>query len=173
MSLSSTGARSLSDRRPLLGWAWHMCPEGRRVFATLSVYDNLRYGCSAVGGAGSHERCGRVLQAFPRLAELLERQAGTLSGGEQQMLAVARGLMAHPRILMVDELSLGLSPKATTDISRTLLDLSAREGLSLLLVDQNIRLLRATCNRVYVLRDGVTRAASSTADIASLEAMCF
>lgn len=148
-------------------------PEGRHVFGSLTVGENLRYGSVAGGRREWRERRDVILDVFPRLAELLNRRAGHLSGGEQQMLALARGLMGRPRLLMVDELSLGLAPKAAADISRALLDFAAREGLAMLLVDQNITLLRSTCDRLYVLRDGVTEAMSTTADAASFEAVYF
>jgi branched-chain amino acid transport system ATP-binding protein len=148
-------------------------PEGRHVFGTLTVAENLRYGSVAGGRKDWRKRRDVVFGVFPRLAELLERRAGHLSGGEQQMLALARGLMGRSRLLMVDELSLGLSPKAAADISRALVDFAAREGLAMLLVDQNITLLRSTCDRLYVLRDGVTPTMSTTAEAASFEAVYF
>ncbi len=130
-------------------------PEGRRVFPNLTVRENLRYGAAAVGGsAGASARTTLVLDAFPRLAELTERRAALLSGGEQQMLAVGRGLMARPVLLMVDELSLGLSPRAAQEISGVLARVARSEGVSVLLVDQNIALLGSRCDRGYIMRDG-------------------
>lgn len=131
-------------------------PEGRKVFPTLTVRENLRYGAVAAGKAGGAAREERrVLDAFPRLAELADRRAALLSGGEQQMLAVARGLMARPVLLMVDELSLGLSPKAALDISAVLARVARTQNLSVLLVDQNTTLLGARCDRGYIMRDGL------------------
>ncbi|MGV9387105.1 ABC transporter ATP-binding protein [Nonomuraea sp. NPDC003707] len=132
-------------------------PEGRRVFANLTVRENLHYGAVAVGKSASAGRqLALVMEAFPRMAELAERPAALLSGGEQQMLAVARGLMADPVMLMVDELSLGLSPKAGLEISAALTQVARREGLSILLVDQNLTLLDARCDRLFLMHDGMT-----------------
>lgn len=130
-------------------------PEGRRVFGSLTVLDNLRYGAvAAAKSADAASRLTAVLAAFPRLAQLAERPAGLLSGGEQQMLAIARGLMARPLLLMVDELSLGLSPKAAQDISAVLASVARAQRLSVLLVDQNLTLLAQHCDRAYLLKDG-------------------
>ena len=131
-------------------------PEGRRVFPALTVRENLRYGAVAAGKAANASRQeALVLDAFPRLAELGERRAALLSGGEQQMLAVARGLMARPVLMMVDELSLGLAPKAGLEISAVLAQVARAEGLAVLLVDQNTALLGARCDRGYIMRDGL------------------
>ena len=148
-------------------------PEGRRLFGHLTVVENLRFGAVAGGRSESAARLRLVLDAFPRLVELLPRHAGHLSGGEQQMLAIARGLMADPRLLMVDELSLGLSPKAGADISRALVGFARRDGLALLLVDQNVTLLRTTCDRLYLLRDGSTCALAANLDVEEVNAALF
>ncbi|GAA6527833.1 ATP-binding cassette domain-containing protein [Intrasporangium sp. DVR] len=140
-------------------------PEGRRVFAGLTVNDNLLYGAAAVGGPKRQagEDLARVLDLFPPLRTLAGRRAGQLSGGEQQMLAIGRGLMARPRLLMIDEMTLGLSPRASADIAAVLTTLRSEEHMSLLLVDQNIDMLAACCDTVYVLSDGTLKPSSTEA----------
>jgi branched-chain amino acid transport system ATP-binding protein len=131
-------------------------PEGRGVLRGLSVEENLAYGAAAVGApAGPAER-ERVLAWFPPLRALVSRKGGLLSGGEQQMLAIARGLMARPRLLMVDELSLGLAPRAVRDVLAAVLSACREQGVALLMVDQNLRSLAAHCDRLYVLAGGRT-----------------
>jgi branched-chain amino acid transport system ATP-binding protein len=115
-------------------------PEGRRLITDLSVRDNLKLGAVGAGlppGGGME----RVLELFPPVVRLLERQAGQLSGGEQQMVAIGRGLMAEPELMMIDELSLGLAPKITVELLDSLKKLSRDTSLTILLVDQNARLL--------------------------------
>jgi branched-chain amino acid transport system ATP-binding protein len=149
-------------------------PEGRQVFADLSVTDNLRYGAGAVGRwAQARHRLDAVLAEFPRLPELAQRRAGLLSGGEQQMVAVARGLMAMPQVLMVDEFSLGLSPKATLEICQTLVRTARRDGFALLIVDQNITLLADFCDRIYQLHDGIAQPIADTGDQDTIKAAYF
>jgi len=146
---------SSSHKRAAAGLA-HV-PEGRRVFADLTVEDNLTFGAVAGGRTSREVRTSReeILETFPELRPLLDRRAGQLSGGEQQMLSIGRGLMAQPKLLMVDELSLGLSPKAAEQISAGLNDIRSRRGTTLLLVDQNLTLLAASCDELYILSDGV------------------
>jgi branched-chain amino acid transport system ATP-binding protein len=149
-------------------------PEGRRVFADLSVIDNLRYGAGAVGRwAQARQRLDDVFAEFPRLPELAGRRAGLLSGGEQQMVAVARGLMAMPRVLVVDEFSLGLSPKATLEICRTIVRAARRDGFALLMVDQNLALLASHCDRIYQLRDGIAEPFDSAGGQDTIKAAYF
>lgn len=149
-------------------------PEGRRVFADLSVIDNLRYGVGAVGRwSQAHQRLDHVFAEFPRLPELAQRRAGLLSGGEQQMVAVARGLMAAPQVLVVDEFSLGLSPKATLEICLSLVQAARRDGFALLMVDQNIALLADHCDRVYRVHDGIAEPFDDTGDQDMIKAAYF
>src|SRR5574341_1428314 len=131
-----------------------LVPEGRQLFTDMTVYENLELGATA-RRARPHFRHNleRVFEIFPRLKERVNQQAGTLSGGEQQMLAVARGLMAEPRLLMFDELSLGLAPVLTLSLFETLRRLKA-EGLTMLLVEQNVHLALAVCAYAFVPRDG-------------------
>jgi ABC-type branched-subunit amino acid transport system ATPase component len=138
-------------------------PEGRHVFRDLTVTDNLLYGAAAVGASKrqAQEDLARMFDVFAPLRPLAGRRAGQLSGGEQQMLAVGRGLMARPRLLMIDEMTLGLSPRASADISAVLTVIRAEGRTTLLLVDQNIDLLSAACDEVHVLTDGTLRPAGT------------
>lgn len=129
-------------------------PEGRRILRSLSTLDNLRFGAVAAGRRPGSTEIQSVLESLPALGPLLDRGAGLLSGGEQQMLAIGRGLMADPRLMMVDELSLGLAPKATVDVLHALISAARRRSMSLLLVDQTVRLLVDVCDRVVVLKHG-------------------
>jgi branched-chain amino acid transport system ATP-binding protein len=125
-------------------------PEGRQLFAELSVEDNLR-----LGAWRARDRDPRpVYDLFPPLAGLRRRRAGTLSGGEQQMVAVGRALMARPDLLAVDELSLGLAPRVVDDLAEHLLRLNRERGTAVLLVEQNARLALDLCPRAYVLEVG-------------------
>ncbi len=125
-------------------------PEGRQLFADLSVEDNLRLGAWTV----RDRSCARVYDLFPQLVTMRRRQAGTLSGGEQQMVAVGRALMAQPDLLAVDELSLGLAPMVVDDLAEHLRHLNREAGMAVLLVEQNARLALDLCPRAYVLESG-------------------
>ena len=137
-------------------------PEGRRVFPNLTVRDNLLLGSYARGRAERAQSLARVFDLFPRLAERTRQKAGTMSGGEQQMLAIGRGLMAQPRLLILDEPSLGLSPLLVEEMFALIGRLRA-EGLSLLLVEQNVMQSLAVASRAYVIEHGRV-ALSGTAD---------
>jgi len=126
-------------------------PEGRGIFAELTVSDNLRM--------GAYMRRGRpdfrmVLEYFPWLDARRNQQAGTLSGGEQQMLALARAFLQRPRLLMLDEPSLGLAPLVTREVFRVVGDLNQKEGLAVLVVEQNAAIALSTASRAYVLETG-------------------
>ncbi|MEW6560678.1 MAG: ABC transporter ATP-binding protein [Pseudomonadota bacterium] len=128
-------------------------PEGRRVFPTLSVAENLLLGGYTRPTAEAKGSMQRVLQMFPRLAERRAQYAGTLSGGEQQMLAIGRALMARPTLLLLDEPSLGLAPIIVRDIFRTLRQIR-EQGMTVLLVEQNARMALKLADRGYVLETG-------------------
>ena len=129
-------------------------PEGRRLFSRMTVYDNLQMGAySRRDRQGIQEDLERVYTLFPRVRERRRQLAGTLSGGEQQMVAVARALMARPRVLMLDEPSLGLSPILIETIFRTLVDINA-QGTPVLLVEQNANKALEIAHRGYVLETG-------------------
>jgi len=128
-------------------------PEGRGTFSELTVWENLRLG--AITRRGSLDAdVAHVFAVFPWLESRRAQQAGTLSGGEQQMLALARALMQRPRLLMVDEPSLGLAPLVVAEIFRILKELNAEEGTTILLVEQNARNSLDAANRAYVLEVG-------------------
>ncbi len=131
-------------------------PEGRQVFSPLTVMENLRLGAFARKKASEQEiedDIGEVFSLFPRLRERQDQTAGTLSGGEQQMLAIGRAMMAKPRLLMLDEPSLGLAPKLVEVIIKTVVDLNSK-GTTILLVEQNARKALEISHRAYVLETG-------------------
>jgi len=138
-------------------------PEGRKVFATLTVQENLN-----MGAYSRHDKLGiedsrqRVFRLFPRLQERQSQVAGTLSGGEQQMLAIGRALMSHPKLLMLDEPSLGLAPMLVRAIFDTIREIN-QQGVTILLVEQNARAALRLSHRAYVLETGQI-ALSGTAD---------
>lgn len=131
-----------------------LVPEGRQLFSDMSVFENLEMGAT-VPRARPHmaHNLERVFTVFPRLAERRDQKAGTLSGGEQQMLAVARGLMAQPEVLMFDELSLGLAPVLVLDLLKALEQLKT-EALTMLLVEQNVHMALAVSDYAYVMSEG-------------------
>ena len=131
-----------------------LVPEGRQLFSDMTVEENLEMGAFSPRARGDYKRnLERVFGFFPRLAERRHQKAGTFSGGEQQMLAVGRGLMADPKVLIIDELSLGLSPLLTQQLFATLRELKAA-GLTIMLVEQNVHLALALSDYAYVLAEG-------------------
>jgi branched-chain amino acid transport system ATP-binding protein len=131
-----------------------LVPEGRQLFTDMSVAENLEMGASPRRIRSNYrDNFDRVYQLFPRLYERREQKAGTLSGGEQQMLAVGRGIMAQPKVLMIDELSLGLAPVLAQQLFENLIQLK-KMGISLLLVEQNVQMALAISDYAYVLSRG-------------------
>jgi branched-chain amino acid transport system ATP-binding protein len=139
-------------------------PEGRRIFPNMTVRENLDLGAYRRGrGRREHNR-GKVYSTFPRLAERQRQRAGTLSGGEQQMLAIGRGLMAEPRLLILDEPSLGLSPLLVEELFALIKGINA-EGIALLLVEQNVVQSLEVAERAYILDNGVFVLEGKAADL--------
>ena len=146
-------------------------PEGRGTFADLSVRDNLRLGAYTRRGGEVRADEERVLGFFPRLRERLDQQAGTLSGGEQQMLALGRALMLRPRLLMLDEPSLGLAPILVREIFAIIAKLNADEGLSVLVVEQNASIALDVAQRAYVLESGRVAVEGESAELRENESV--
>ena len=130
-------------------------PEGRKLFPTMTVEENLLVAAvTARAKTGRAENVARVFQLFPRLEERRRQMAGTLSGGEQQMLAIGRGLMSRPEVLILDEPSIGLAPRLVGEILRTVRELNRSAGLTILLIEQNVRQSLAMSDFAYVLENG-------------------
>jgi branched-chain amino acid transport system ATP-binding protein len=131
-----------------------MVPENRRLFARMTVRENLEIGAQLRNDAEGIQRDqSRVLEMFPRLQERLSQRAGTLSGGEQQMLAIGRALMADPKVLLMDEPSMGLAPILVEQVFRTIKEINA-QGTTIFLVEQNAKMALSIANRGYILRTG-------------------
>jgi branched-chain amino acid transport system ATP-binding protein len=130
-------------------------PEGRRIFPRMTVLENLQMGAIVTGSAALAHDLERVFTLFPRLAERRNQRGGTLSGGEQQMLAIARALMGRPRLLMLDEPSLGLAPLVAQQIFGAIRELNASERLTVFLVEQNAFHALKLAHRAYVMVNGV------------------
>jgi branched-chain amino acid transport system ATP-binding protein len=160
--------RVAAHRRVRHGMA--LVPEGRGVFRDLSVAENLELGAFLRHGAAerlaARDDTARVLALFPRLGERLSQQAGTLSGGEQQMLAIGRALMTSPRLLVLDEPSLGLAPRVLEEIVAALHTLNRERGLSILVAEQNAVLGLDIAARGYVLHNGHVVLAGSSDELA-------
>jgi branched-chain amino acid transport system ATP-binding protein len=154
------GARELPERPEAVARAGiaHV-PEGRGLIPSLTVHQNLRLAAIGAGRKLLPEDVDYASAVFPAIARLMDRRAGFLSGGEQQMVAISRGLVARPAVLMVDELSLGLAPRIVKDMSRALQRVARERRIGILLVDQNVRGLSNVCDRIYVLHDGVSAVA--------------
>jgi branched-chain amino acid transport system ATP-binding protein len=164
----SFDGRSLGRRSPesiaKLGIA-HV-PEGRGLFPELTVWENLRMGAYVRGERKTiRAEAPRVLGYFPWLEQRKNQQAGTLSGGEQQMLALARALVSRPRLLMLDEPSLGLAPTIVAEIFRIVRELNAEDGLSVLVVEQNAKIALESSARAYVLEVGRVAVEGASAEL--------
>lgn len=143
--------RTAVEKKSRMGIA--ISPEGRRVFGDLTVRENLIAGGMSLSRARCHAQIEAVSARFPILQERIDQEAGTLSGGEQQMLAIARALMVSPSFLILDEPSLGLAPKIVSQVFQLIHQLN-QEGMSILLVEQNVRKSLAVAHRAYVLELG-------------------
>jgi len=161
------------DRLPpdrIVGLGISMVPEGRHVFPFMSVGDNLLMGAFARRDRRAIEQdVERVFVRFPRLKERRRQQAGTLSGGEQQMLAIGRALMARPKLLLMDEPSLGLAPHLVREIARVVLAVNREERVAVVLVEQNSRMALKISTRAYVLETGQVALEGRSADLLNNE----
>ena len=143
-------------------------PEGRKVFSRMSVFENLQMGAFSRQGQRIDDDVGRVFDLFPRMKERRSQKAGTLSGGEQQMLAMGRALMAHPSILLLDEPSMGLSPILTEQIFQIIREIN-EQGTTVLLVEQNALMALNAAHRGYVIQTGKILLADTAANLAANE----
>ena len=143
-------------------------PEGRRTFVRLTVEENLRMGGFTMSAAEVREGVERAFQLFPRLKERRQQVAGTLSGGEQQMLSLSRAFLAKPRLLLVDELSMGLAPRLVELIFETIADIH-KQGTAILLVEQNAHMALETADRGYIIQTGQIILADTAANLAANE----
>ena len=142
-------------------------PQGRGTFPELNVLDNLRIGAYTRRDGGATADIDRWFQTFPRLAERRDQRAGSLSGGEQQMLAIARALMSRPKLLLCDEPSQGLAPIVVQEMFQIIDSLSKQEGIAVLLVEQNANLAMGIAHRVYLLETGKIVASGDAQTIAA------
>jgi branched-chain amino acid transport system ATP-binding protein len=156
--------RSVED---LVAAGISLVPEGRAIFPTLTVLENLELGAYAHRNATTmRETMEDIVELFPRLGERMKQEAGTLSGGEQQMLAISRALMARPSLLLLDEPSLGIAPKLVQQIFVAVAQIAAA-GVTILLVEQNTRVALRTSRRAYVLRTGEIAKSGPSAELAT------
>lgn len=143
-----------------------MVPEGRRIFPLMSVKDNLLMGAfTRSDKAGINASLESILTRFPRLRERYGQQASTLSGGEQQMMVIGRALMAKPKLLLLDEPSLGIAPKLVQDIARSIVAISRDEKVSVLLVEQNSRMALSISHRAYALSTGTVALSGASKEL--------
>lgn len=143
-----------------------MVPEGRRVFPYMSVKDNLLMGAFTRTNKSEISKTLReVFDRFPRLQERSTQQAGTLSGGEQQMMVIGRALMAKPKLLLLDEPSLGIAPKLVQDIARAIVAINRDENVSVLLVEQNSRMALSISHRAYAMSTGSVALSGASSDL--------
>lgn len=176
--VATRAGRVVFDGQDITGWHHRRVvqqglihvPEGRKVFPNLSVRENLELGAFARGRERRAQNLDRVCAIFPRLLERMAQLAGTLSGGEQQMLAIGRGLMAEPRLLILDEPSLGLSPLLVEEMF-ALIGRLRQQGLAVLLVEQNVGQSLDIADRAYVLENGAIRFVGLPAELLASETL--
>lgn len=143
-----------------------LIPEGRHLFPELTVRENLMLGrYRAHAKDDYHERMEWVLELFPRLKERLGQYAGTMSGGEQQMCAIARALMSEPKFLMLDEPSLGLAPKVVDQVFDVITDLNKKQGITILVVEQNANIALQASERAYAMENGMIRMSGKSSEM--------
>ena len=165
--------RVVLDGTDITGWPTHLvmrrgmahAPEGRRIFPRMTVLENLMMGASGADPSHFAADLDRVFGLFPRLAERRAQRGGTLSGGEQQMLAIARALMSRPRLLLLDEPSLGLAPMVVRQIFEVIRDINANDGVTVFLVEQNAHHALHLAHRGYVLVNGRITLSGSGEDL--------
>ena len=161
------------DEQPLTNLPGHLIvrrglahvPEGRQIFGDQSVFDNLLLGGFSLDSHASRSLAEKEIRRFPVLYERRGQRAGTLSGGEQQMLAISRGLMSRPRLLLMDEPSMGLAPLLVRQVAQTILDLN-EQGVTILLVEQLASMALAVADRAYVIQNGTVRLAGPSKAVA-------
>src|SRR5215469_5702225 len=154
-------------RRAQLGLGY--VPQGREIFPGLSAYDNLRMGCSKQPGADENETIATVLAEFPRLKTLLDRPGSALSGGEQQLLAIARCLCGKPRLILLDEPTEGIQPSIIDEIVETLQRLRDKAGLTIVLVEQNLDFIAALSQRVLIIQKGAITRETRQSDLGNAD----
>jgi branched-chain amino acid transport system ATP-binding protein len=172
--VSPNQGKVLLDNKPITGMPAHKLaklgigyvPEDRRIFRLLTVMENLRTGLDrpGVAEARKQELLDKVFEYFPVLGERRNQAGGTLSGGEQQMLAIARAMMLEPKIILLDEPTEGLMPRMVTQI-RQIIEVLHKEGVAILLVEQNVPLTLAASQRVYIMEKGVIRHHAASAEL--------
>ena len=172
--IPSAGGRILLGGRDISRWKAHRvvalglahAPEGRRLFPQMTVLENLKMGAYRRRSAAEIRRTLEAVERrFPRLAERRTQLAGTLSGGEQQMLAIGRALMAVPRLLLLDEPSFGLAPMVVREIARIVQAINREQGVSVLLVEQNARMAFGIASRAYVMETGRVALSGSSSEL--------
>lgn len=164
--------KSIAKRAPhlIVGDGIAHCPEGRRVFAQMTVEENLEMGAYIRPKSEISDSIAEVYESFPRLEERRRQLSGTLSGGEQQMLAMGRAMMSKPRLLMLDEPSMGLAPILVEQIFDMIVKLH-KMGTTILLVEQNAQMAMSVANRVYVLETGKVSISGTGAELAASESI--
>lgn len=171
--MSPLGGAIMFDGRSTAGLPGHtiaglgisMCPEGRQVFPEMTVMENLQLGAYTRRRHAIKDDLDEMMTLFPRLRERARQYAGTLSGGEQEMVAIARALMARPKLCIFDEPSLGIAPRVVDEIEQTLLAIKAR-GVTILLVEQSVSMALRVADRGYVIEAGLIVLEGSSAELA-------